>query len=219
MKINEEGNVTLTFIFSVILILLLFSFAIDFGLFFAKEQVQQNTLSIALDEQKGESSGFLYMSLDNPAEEISESICSSLRRNNMNGDIDIYVQEAMKGATYDSTILPDNKRALAICVLYTDTYNPVMLGRIIGDMPIATEGSMNLVWFCNEGINIWRPTVDSSGEYYIGAGATDLNEAYMHYHVDNNSDHLIKRTIESKSELPSKLEEQLINAILNSQGL
>lgn len=135
---DESGNITIAFAVLVSLLLMLFVGVMDLGGAWATRSAMENDLAAAMDQRKTTSEGLVTKNVSGDWF-VAEGIVDSLRRDGFDGQVTIWVAEA---AAAD---VPSDRRAIGVWAWTSTTYEPMTLGRLMGEVGLAAEEGCHLV--------------------------------------------------------------------------
>lgn len=134
----ESGNITIAFAILMTILLMLFVGVADLGGAWATRSAMENDLAAAMDQRKTTAEGLVTKNVSGDWF-VAEGIVESLRRDGFDGKVTIWVAEAKAGS------VPADRRAIGVWAWTSTTYEPMTLGRLMGEIDLAAQDGCHLV--------------------------------------------------------------------------
>lgn len=145
---DESGNITIAFAILMTMLLVLFVGVADLGGAWATRSAMENDLAAAMDQRKTTSEGLVTKNVTGDRF-VARSIVESLRRDGFDGKVTVWVAEAEAGS------VPSDRRAIGVWAWTETTYEPMTLGRLMGEVGLAAQEGCHLVPYSAG--TAWRP--------------------------------------------------------------
>lgn len=186
---DESGNITIAFVFFMIIICTLLVGVFDLSGALATRSSMENDLAAAIDETKTSSNALIVKNSDDPGKSIAEQVVKSVRQNGSNGKVSVWVAEA------DSSKVPEDMRAIAVWVMLEGSYEPMTMGKLLDKIDLAAvDGCYLIPYSANKA---WRPATSN----LVGAYVADADFSSVSFNAS------------SASEVPEALANQLQLAV------
>ena len=160
---EEEGNGTLLFAFSLVILLFFLGIGMDLGLYYAKQTDLENLCQLMRENRFTYQDSMRYA--DNPGQTAYDLAAGTMQKNSFAGTVTVYFQEDLQPAEA-------NARHYRIRTELSEDFSFYFL-RIFGAHPVLVQAYVDDIENYGEGGNdvIWHPAVtpDSYSGSYTGA--------------------------------------------------
>lgn len=127
----EKGNILITFLFILLVLVLAIGMALEFGTAYGVQTMRDNDVAIARETTLGSGFGLQLKSSDDPAQDLAYEIHKSLRENGCGGEVKLYFYEVGPTGSFDTKSLDDRDatRAMAYVAELNSTYSPAVFAQ------------------------------------------------------------------------------------------